>query len=214
MSRAPWVVLKPSRHSRAGNETLYSTTLGWRMVNPKHARAVDDLARREHGDARREMHGITPRGAGRVRAAQPPAGGQRVGRGAIRRGGRPCGRHRPDRDECIRADTSLEKLAKLRAGVLEGGTVTAGNSSPLNDGAAAVLLGDARRARTRRPRSAGAHRRAGSSRRWTPTSSASGRSQAANAALARAGIGLEGPRRRRAERGLRGAVACLPARVA
>ncbi len=49
-----------------------------------------------------------------------------------------------DRDEGIRADTTLEKLARLKPAFVEGGTVTAGNSSPLNDGAGAMLLADER----------------------------------------------------------------------
>src|SRR5688500_16820891 len=49
-----------------------------------------------------------------------------------------------ERDECIREDTTLEKLAKIRPAFRPDGTVTAGNSSPLNDGASAMLLGTAR----------------------------------------------------------------------
>ena len=66
-----------------------------------------------------------------------------------------------DRDESIRADTSLEKLAELQPAFVEGGTVTAGNSSPLNDGASMMLIGDERG----RPRCSGASRSRGSSRR-------------------------------------------------
>ena len=53
MSRAPWVVLKPEKGFPAGPQTMHSTTLGWRMVNPEMPDAVDDLARREHREARR-----------------------------------------------------------------------------------------------------------------------------------------------------------------
>ena len=45
MSRSPWILQKPSRAFPAGNETLYSSALGWRMINPKMPAAVDDLAR-------------------------------------------------------------------------------------------------------------------------------------------------------------------------
>ena len=93
MSRAPWVVLKPEKGFPAGPQTMHSTTLGWRMVNPDMPDAVDDLARREHREARRHPR-HRPRGAGRVRAAQPPARRRRLGRRLLRRLGRPGRRHR------------------------------------------------------------------------------------------------------------------------
>ena len=83
MSRAPWVLLKPERAYPRGHETLHSTTLGWRMVNPEMPEAVDDLARREHGEAGGHLRHLA-RGAGRVRGAQPPAGGEGVGRRLLR----------------------------------------------------------------------------------------------------------------------------------
>ena len=87
MSRAPWVLLKPERGFPRGHETLHSTTLGWRMINPRMPDAVDRLAGRGRRAPRRryEHH---PRGAGRLRAAQPPAGGRGLGAGRIRRRGR------------------------------------------------------------------------------------------------------------------------------
>ena len=124
---------------------MHSTTLGWRMVNPEMPDAVDDLARREHREARRHLR-HRPRGAGRVRAAQPPARRRGVGRRLLRRLGRPGARHRPRRATRASAPTrSLEKLAKLKPAFVKDGTVTAGNASPLNDGAAARAD---RRART------------------------------------------------------------------
>ena len=71
MSRAPWILLKPERAFPAQQQELYSSTLGWRMVNPQHARAVDDLARRQRGEAGPDLQ-RQPRGPGRVRTAQPP----------------------------------------------------------------------------------------------------------------------------------------------
>ena len=55
MSRAPWVLLKPSRGFPSGHETLHSTTLGWRMVNPQNVRPVDGAARRDRRDPRRPL---------------------------------------------------------------------------------------------------------------------------------------------------------------
>jgi len=139
MSRAPWVMLKPERPFPAGHEALWSTTLGWRMVNPampdrwtislgesaeKLARiheipreAQDEFALRSHTLAAWAWE------EGRFPEVVPVPG---VGL---------------ERDEGIRADTSLEKLGRLRPAFVEGGSVTAGNSSPLNDGASMLLLG-------------------------------------------------------------------------
>jgi acetyl-CoA acetyltransferase family protein len=142
MSRAPWVLLKPGKGFPQGHETLHSTTLGWRMVNPampsqwtvslgestellaarfKIGRAEqDEFALRSHQNADRawqagffDDHVVAVPGA------------------AL------------DRDESIRPGTTMEALAKLKPVFRPEGTVTAGNASPLNDGASAVVLGDA-----------------------------------------------------------------------
>jgi acetyl-CoA acyltransferase len=139
MSRAPWVLLKPERGYPAGAETLYSTTLGWRMVNPKMP-GEWTISLGESAEKLAEIHGI-PRAAQdefalrshtlAARAYEKGAMGEVV----------PIPGVELERDEGIRTDTSLEKLAKLKPSFKEGGTVTAGNASPLNDGAAALLLG-------------------------------------------------------------------------
>ncbi len=145
MSRAPWVMLKPGRGFPQGHETLHSTTLGWRMVNPamptqwtvslgestemlaeryRIGRAEQDaFALRSHVNAARAWD------AGHYDGYVVPVPGAEL-----------------TRDESIRADTSAEKLARLKPVFRPNGTITAGNSSPLNDGASAVLLGDARAA--------------------------------------------------------------------
>jgi acetyl-CoA acyltransferase len=140
MSRAPWVLLKPGKGFPAGPETLYSTTLGWRMVNPEMpeqwtislGQSAEKLARmydisREAQDAfALRSHELSARAYDDgVLTEVIPVPGVEL-----------------ERDEGIRADTSLTKLARLKPAFVEGGTVTAGNSSPLNDGAAMVLLGD------------------------------------------------------------------------
>jgi acetyl-CoA acetyltransferase family protein len=141
MSRAPWVLLKPSRAYPAAHETLYSTTLGWRMVNPRMPEqwtislgasaeklaglysitrtAQDEFALRSHQLAQAAWE------SGFYADWVVPVPGTEL-----------------ERDENIRADTTLEKLAKLKPAFVEDGTVTAGNSSPLNDGAGAALLAD------------------------------------------------------------------------
>ena len=190
MSRAPWVLLKPERAYPRNHETLHSTTLGWRMVNPEMPEAVDDLARREHREGRGHLRDLARR-AGRVRGPQPPARGRGVGRRLLRRLGRAGavrdGEHA--RDEGIRPDTSVEALAKLKPAFAKDGTVTAGNASPLNDGARR----DADRRRGAAPRRPGSSRSRGSPAAArspsTPTCSGSRRSRRPTARCARAGIG-------------------------
>jgi acetyl-CoA acetyltransferase family protein len=141
MSRAPWVLLKPAKGFPAGPETLHSTTLGWRMVNPRMSEqwtiplgeTAEILADR-YGISREQQDAFAIKSHQRAHAAWE-AGFYDDHVVAV-----------PDteltRDEGIRPDSSMEKLAKLKPAFRQGGTVTAGNSSPLNDGAAAVLIGD------------------------------------------------------------------------
>ena len=147
MSRAPWIMLKPERAFPAQQQELYSSTLGWRMVNPnmpeqwtislgasaekladiyKVSRdAQDEFALRSHQKAQAAWEN------GFYGEWVVPVPGTEL-----------------ERDENIRADTSLEKLGKLKPAFVEGGTVTAGNSSPLNDGAGAALLASEAGAKT------------------------------------------------------------------
>ena len=142
MSRAPWVLLKPERGYARTNQELYSTTLGWRMVNPEMPEQwTISLGASAEKLARDPRH--LARGAGRVRGAQPPARRRGLGRrAATTTGSCPCPDVELERDEGIRPDTSTEKLATLKPAFAKDGTVTAGNASPLNDGAGALLLGD------------------------------------------------------------------------
>jgi acetyl-CoA acetyltransferase family protein len=139
MSRAPWVMLKPERAFPAGHQELWSTTLGWRMVNPrmpgewtislgesaeKLAR-IYEISRKSQDEFALRSHTLADAAwnEGRFPEVVPVPGVDL------------------ERDEGIRADTSGEKLGKLKPAFVEGGTVTAGNSSPLNDGASMLLLG-------------------------------------------------------------------------
>ncbi|MFJ8357478.1 thiolase family protein [Streptomyces sp. NPDC093984] len=141
MSRAPWVLPKPERAFPAKDQQLYSTTLGWRMVNPRMPEEWT-IPLGESAELVGAKHGIT-------REAQD-AFALASHRNAARawRDGRYDGEVVPvegvdlPRDENIRDNTSLEALAKLKPAFVTEGTVTAGNASPLNDGAAALLLAD------------------------------------------------------------------------
>ena len=149
MSRAPWVMPKPDSDPARGNVTVYDTALGWRFPNPRlEARfpleamgvTAENLASR-HGIGRVEQDAFALRSQQRAIAAWE--------RDAFAREVIPVdvpGRKatvRVDRDEGPRADSSAENLAKLRPAFVRDGSVTAGNSSTLNDGAAALLLASA-----------------------------------------------------------------------
>jgi acetyl-CoA acetyltransferase family protein len=141
MSRAPWVLLKPAKGFPATNDTLYSTTLGWRMVNPQMPEQWT-ISLGASAEKLAEMYDISrdDQDAFALRSHQRTAEAWKAGvydDEVVAVPGADL-----DRDEGVRADSSLEKLGKLKAAFVEGGTVTAGNSSPLNDGAAMVLLGD------------------------------------------------------------------------
>jgi acetyl-CoA acetyltransferase family protein len=147
MSRAPWVVPKPEAALPRGEQTMYDTTLGWRMVNPRMSEMYSTESMGETGENVAERYGISreDQDAFALRSHQRAVSATEEGRfaeeivaidldhnGAL------------ERDEGPRSDTSLEKLAKLRPAFREGGTVTAGNSSTLNDGAACLVVGSER----------------------------------------------------------------------
>lgn len=142
MSRAPWVLPKPSRGYPRNHETLHSTTLGWRLINPRMpeewtvslGEGAEILADR-YEVSREAQDEFALRSHRRAAAAWE--------RGAFADEVVPVEGVELPRDEGIREDTSLEKLATLRPAFRKDGSVTAGNSSPLNDGAAALLLADA-----------------------------------------------------------------------
>jgi acetyl-CoA acetyltransferase family protein len=144
MSRAPWVLPKPERAFPAGGQELYSTTLGWRMVNPdlppewtvplgEGAELIAD----KYGITREQQDAFAL--ASHEKAARAWKDGAFDGEIVAYDG---IGGAVLARDEAIR-DTSMESLARLKPAFRkENGTATAGNSSPLNDGAAALLLCD------------------------------------------------------------------------
>jgi acetyl-CoA acyltransferase len=163
MSRAPWSVPKPERAFPSGNATMYDTTLGWRFVNPKmeemgHTDSLgmtaenlaqerflltpdedepEDLAAdydisREAQDCfalRSHEKAIAATDEKRFREEIVPVTVKTRRSETV-----------VEADEGPRRDTTLEKLAKLRPAFQRDGSVTAGNSSSLNDGSAAVLV--------------------------------------------------------------------------
>ena len=141
MSRAPWVVLKPERPNARGHETMHSTTLGWRMVNPAMP-AEWTVALGEGAEILADQFSI-----GREEQDAFAVGSHHRAAAAWDKGvyddevvlveGSDL-----TRDEGIRPDTSVAALARLKPVFRPDGTVTAGNASPLNDGAAAMFLAD------------------------------------------------------------------------
>ncbi|MEU8354600.1 thiolase family protein [Nonomuraea sp. NPDC048882] len=145
MTRAPWVLPKPERAFPAGGQELVSTTLGWRLVNAAMP-AQHTVALGEGAELIADKHGITRP----EQDAFALASHQKAAKATFEREIVPIAS--VTRDEGIRHDTSLEALAKLKPAFRkDGGTVTAGNSSPLNDGAAALLLTDEAGLRGREP---------------------------------------------------------------
>jgi 3-oxoadipyl-CoA thiolase len=147
MSRAPWVVEKPERGLPRGPQTMHDTTLGWRMINPRMTElGVSTEAMGETGENVAERFGISreDQDAFALRSHQRAVAATEAGKLAeeivpieARRGRETV---LVEADEGPRPDASLEKLAQLRPVFREGGTVTAGNASTLNDGAACLLV--------------------------------------------------------------------------
>ena len=151
MSRAPWVVEKPERALPRGPQTMHDTTLGWRMVNPRMAElGVSTESMGETGENVAERYGISreDQDAFALRSHQRAVAAAEAGWLAeeIAPIEAPRGRETAlvEADEGPRPDASLEQLAKLKPVFREGGTVTAGNASTLNDGAACTLIASER----------------------------------------------------------------------
>ncbi|MFD7232590.1 thiolase family protein [Streptomyces sp. NPDC059881] len=141
MSRAPWVLPKPERAFPVGNQQLYSTTLGWRMVNPRMPEEWT-IPLGETAELIADKYGITREAQDVFALASHEKAARAWKNGAYDAEVVPVEGVDLPRDEGIRDDTSLAALARLKPVFRAGGTVTAGNASPLNDGAAALLLAD------------------------------------------------------------------------
>jgi 3-oxoadipyl-CoA thiolase len=152
MSRAPWVVPKPESGLPRGQQTMYDTTLGWRLVNPRMGElGVSTESMGETGENVAERYGISREDQDRfaLRSHQGAIAATEDGRFGeeIVPIEAPAGRRETqtvDRDEGPRRDTSLERLGALKPVFRDGGTITAGNASTLNDGAACLLLASER----------------------------------------------------------------------
>jgi 3-oxoadipyl-CoA thiolase len=155
MTRAPFVTAKPSAAFQRGEQTLYDTTLGWRFTNPRLADAYYPYSMGETAENVVERCGVTreEQDAFAVQSQQRWKAALDAGRLAdeIVSIDVPDGRETRsfDTDEHPRPDATVESLGKLRPAFTkdDSGTVTAGNSSGINDGAGAVLVMSEKRAR-------------------------------------------------------------------
>jgi 3-oxoadipyl-CoA thiolase len=154
MTRAPYVMLKPETAFDRGTRTMEDTTLGWRFVNPRMEQAFPPISLGETAERVADEHAVT-----RERQDAFALESQRRAAAAIREGrfdsqlvpvevpGRKGAVTIVDRDEHPRPDSTADALAALKPAFRAGGSVTAGNSSGINDGASAALLMEADRAR-------------------------------------------------------------------
>ncbi|MFJ4030484.1 thiolase family protein [Streptomyces griseoluteus] len=142
MSRAPFVLPRPDEALPHRMET-YDTRLGWRLTNPAMKDLHGVLAMVETAEEVAQRYGISRERQDEfaLRSHQLAASARKNGHfdAELLPVERPDG-ITVDRDECVREDTSLEKLARLKPVFRKDGTVTAGNASPMNDGAAGLLL--------------------------------------------------------------------------
>ena len=146
MTRAPYVMPKTDR-PYGRNQELFDTVLGWRMTNPRMPERYT-ISLGETAERVAERYGISREEQDRFALDSQQKYAQAAARGAfddellaVEVPGRPP--HTLERDEHPRAESTLEALARLKPAFVQNGTVTAGNSSGINDGAAAVLLCDA-----------------------------------------------------------------------
>jgi len=154
MSRAPYVMLKPEGAFERGTHELVDSTLGWRFVNPRLDAAYPAISLGETAECVADDWSVSRerQDAFALASQQRAAGAIAAGRfdGQLVPVTIPQRRGDPlvvTRDEQPRGDTTAEALARLRPVFRAGGSVTAGNASGINDGAAAVLLVEAERGR-------------------------------------------------------------------
>ena len=156
MTRAPWVMAKPDGGFPRGPQTAYDTSLGWRLVNPRMAELYGTLQMGETAEkvaakyevSREEQDEFALRSHQRAVAAQQAGkfDAELVSVAIPQKKGETI---TISSDEGPRADSSLESLGRLKPVFQADGTVTAGNASPLNDGASALVLMEAGEAKRR-----------------------------------------------------------------
>jgi 3-oxoadipyl-CoA thiolase len=147
MTRAPFVMAKPSDAWPRGEQTMYDTTLGWRFTNPRLAELYYPFSMGETAENVAEQWTVSREDQDAFASESQRRAGEAIAFGRFRDEIVPVTVPQPkgdpivvDTDEHPRPDSTLEKLAKLRPAFRKDGSVTAGNASGINDGASAVLL--------------------------------------------------------------------------
>ncbi|MGG2199107.1 thiolase family protein [Paenibacillus validus] len=146
MTRAPYVMLKPEHSGARGNQTLYDTMLGWRIVNPVMEEKYPPITLGETAENVASKYGISREEQDAFALTSQQRAQQAIREGKFKDEIVPFPIKRKgdtvlfDTDEHPRADATLEKLAELKPAFRKNGTVTAGNSSGINDGASALLV--------------------------------------------------------------------------
>ena len=138
MSRAPLVMAKPDKAFPRGNQTVWDTTLGWRFPNPRLEEMFPLESMGETGENVAERWGVSREDQDAFALESQRRHAQAAAAGRFHDEIVPVGE--VEQDEHPRADTTLEKLAALTPAFRKDGTVTAGNSSGINDGAAALVI--------------------------------------------------------------------------
>ena len=149
MSRAPMVMGKPTEAFQRGNQTVYDTTLGWRFINPRMQEMHGALAMGETAEKVAERCNVSREAQDRFAITSQQRAGKAIASGRMAQEITPIvtgtdkktgAKISVTADEHPRPETTIEQLQKLKPAFAKGGSVTAGNASGLNDGAAAVLL--------------------------------------------------------------------------
>ncbi|WP_276914939.1 thiolase family protein [Aneurinibacillus aneurinilyticus] len=147
MTRAPLVMMKPGKPYQRGNQQLYDTTLGWRLVNDALAAVYPPISLGETAENVAEQYGISREVQDEFAWTSQQKYARALAKGVLSEEIVPVeikGRKGEvtvvNQDEHPRPETTMERLASLKPAFKQEGTVTAGNSSGLNDGAAALLL--------------------------------------------------------------------------
>lgn len=152
MTRAPYVMMKPDFSGIRGNQTLYDTTIGWRLVNPHMEKQYLPISLGETAENVADRYEVSREEQDEFALLSQKNVEQAIASGKFK------GEIVPvtiqnrkehilfDTDEHPRADTTLKKLSQLKPAFKEGGSVTAGNSSGINDGASAILIMEKKKA--------------------------------------------------------------------
>src|SRR5208337_311342 len=142
MTRSPWVIPKAERPFPRGNLTVFDSAFGWRFTNPRMLEMGHTDSMGETAENLAEQYGISREAQDRFAYASQlkAVAAMDAGRFQTEIVPVPVKKGMVKYDEGPRRDTTLEKLAALKPSFRKGGSVTAGNSSSLNDGAAAVLV--------------------------------------------------------------------------